>query len=64
MKHYERISSDGAVIDRAIGLEPGDTPEDFARSPVKKVLASDMFAVMEVGQTLPGRDHTTIKRVS
>jgi len=64
MKHYERISADGVVIDRAIGLEPGDTPEDFARSEIKRVLASDKFSIMEVGQTLPGRDNTTIKRVA
>lgn len=64
MKHFERVSSDGVVIDRAIQLEPGDTPEDFAHSEVKKMLGSDTFAVMEVGQTIPGRDNTLIRRVA
>jgi hypothetical protein len=64
LKHYERISSDGIVIDRAIGLEPGDTPEDFAQSPIKKVLAADIFAQMEVGDIMRGRDNTIIKRTS
>ncbi len=63
MRHFERISADGIVIDRAVALEPGDTPETFAQSAVKKVLAGDQFYEMRVGETIPGRDNTTIRRV-
>jgi hypothetical protein len=64
MKHYERLTADGMVMDRAVQLEPGDTPEDFNRSEVKKMLCADRFGLMTIGETLPGRDNTVIKRVA
>ncbi len=63
MRHFERVSADGVVIDRAVVLEPGDSPEDLERSPVKKVLGGDQFYAMEMGETIAGRNNTTIRRV-